>query len=92
MNGDYVVLAATRGAANPNGAAGGIGRALTVVHLVGMPLSGTSVNPAQKRAGFFVSGDLSSQLWLFIVVLMVGAHVVVAHFRTLVGANGAASD
>lgn len=88
----YVVLVTTRGAANPNVAAGGIGLALTVVHLVGIPLTGTSVNPARSIGpALFVGGDALSQLWLFVVAPMVGALVAVGLFRALFGANGAVS-
>ncbi|HZX72033.1 MAG TPA: aquaporin, partial [Rhodanobacter sp.] len=51
-----------------------IGLALATVHLVGVPLTGTSVNPARSLGpALFVGGEALSQLWLFIVAPLVGA-------------------
>ena len=45
-----------------------IGLALTVVHLIGIPLTGTSVNPARSLGpALIVGGQALSQVWLFIV-------------------------
>ena len=42
--------------------------ALTVVHLIGIPLTGTSVNPARSLGpALIIGGDALSQVWLFIV-------------------------
>ncbi|APY91289.1 MIP family channel protein [Streptomyces alfalfae] len=50
-----------------------IGIALAVIHLVGIPLTGTSVNPARSLGpALFAGGGALSQLWLFIVAPMVG--------------------
>ena len=50
-----------------------IGLTLTVVHLVGIPLTGTSVNPARSIGpALFEGGEALKQLWLFIVAPMVG--------------------
>lgn len=60
-----------------------IGLALAVIHLVGIPLTGTSVNPARSLGpALFAGGGALSQLWLFIIapliggVLAAGAHRV----------------
>lgn len=51
-----------------------IGAALTAVHLVGIPLTGTSVNPARSLGpALFAGGDALSQVWLFIVAPLAGA-------------------
>ncbi len=51
-----------------------IGLALTFVHLVGIPLTGTSVNPARSLGpALFVGGDALSQLWVFILAPFSGA-------------------
>lgn len=70
----FVVLSVTRAAANPAVAAVAVGLALTVVHLVGIPLTGTSVNPARSIASavFAGNGDAWAHLWLFIVAPLVG--------------------
>ena len=50
-----------------------IGFALLVVHLVGIPLTGTSVNPARSIGpALFAGGDALAQVWLFIVAPLIG--------------------
>jgi aquaporin Z len=59
-----------------------IGLALAVVHLIGIPLTGTSVNPARSIApALFAAGDALAQLWLFIVAPLVGAVLAVVVHR-----------
>lgn len=51
-----------------------IGLALAVVHLVGIPLTGTSVNPARSLGpAFFGGASALSQVWLFLIAPLVGA-------------------
>ena len=51
-----------------------IGLTLTLVHLIGIPLTGTSVNPARSLApAIFAGGEALSQVWVFIVAPFVGA-------------------
>ena len=51
-----------------------IGFTLTFVHIIGIPLTGTSVNPARSIApAIFVGGDALSQLWIFILGPIFGA-------------------
>ena len=51
-----------------------IGLTLTFVHLIGIPLTGTSVNPARSLApAIFAGGDALKQVWLFILAPFVGA-------------------
>lgn len=77
----YVVLAATRKVANPHVAAPAIGLALTTVHLIGIPLTGTSVNPARSIGpALFVGGDALAQVWLFIVAPLVGGALAALGF------------
>ncbi|MFE0172185.1 MIP family channel protein [Streptomyces sp. NPDC059002] len=53
-----------------------IGIALAVIHLVGIPLTGTSVNPARSLGpALFAGGAALSQLWLFLVAPLVGGVV-----------------
>ncbi len=80
-----VVLFATHKAAIQGLAGVAIGMALVVVHLIGIPLTGTSVNPARSIGpALVVGGSYLSQLWLFIVAPLVGAiiaavvHMVIA--------------
>jgi aquaporin Z len=59
---------------SPQGFAGvSIGLSLTLIHLVGIPITGTSVNPARSLGpAVFAGGDALSQLWLFIVAPIIG--------------------
>jgi aquaporin Z len=68
-----VVLSVTSHAATAGFAGLAIGLALTVVHLVGIPLTGTSVNPARSLGpALIVGGAALEQVWLFIVAPLVG--------------------
>jgi aquaporin Z len=68
-----VVLFATHKAAIQGAAGVSIGFALAMVHLIGIPLTGTSVNPARSLGpALVVGGTALSQVWLFIVAPLVG--------------------
>jgi aquaporin Z len=72
----FVVLRVTSATANAATAAIAIGLALTVVHLVGIPITGTSVNPARSLGpALVVGGTPLRQVWLFIVAPVVGGAV-----------------
>jgi aquaporin Z len=68
-----VILGATHGLA-PKGFAGlAIGLALTMIHLVGIKITGTSVNPARSIGpALFVGGDALRHLWVFLAAPLVG--------------------
>lgn len=69
-----IVLLVTRKASWPQLGGVAIGLALATVHLMGVPLTGTSVNPARSLGpALFVGGEALSQVWLFIVAPLVGA-------------------
>ena len=56
-----------------------IGLTLTLVHWIGIPLTGTSVNPARSiSAAVFAGGEALGQVWVFIVAPLVGA-ILAAH-------------
>lgn len=79
-----VVLLATSSAPAPGSAGLAIGAALVVVHLVGIPLDATSVNPARSIGpALFQGGAALAQLWLFVVAPLVGAAVAAGAFRLL---------
>ena len=70
----FVVLRVTSATANPATATMAIGLTLTVVHLVGIPITGTSVNPARSLGpALIVGGAALNQVWLFIIAPLVGA-------------------
>ena len=69
-----VILLVTEKVATPALAGLAIGLSLTAVHLVGIPLTGTSVNPARSFGpALFEGGTALSQVWLFILAPLVGA-------------------
>ena len=71
-----VVLSATSYVASANFAGLAVGMALTAVHLFGIPLTGTSVNPARSLGpAIIVGGDALNQVWLFIVAPLVGGAI-----------------
>jgi aquaporin Z len=80
-----IVLLATRHATTAGFAGLAIGAGLLVVHLVGIPLTGTSVNPARSLGPALVlGGDALKQLWLFIAAPLVGGALAAACSRFLV--------
>lgn len=78
----FTVLAATDIRA-PVGFAGlAIGLVLTLIHLVGIPVTNTSVNPARSIGpAIFVGGWALAQLWLFIVAPLIGAAIAAAVYK-----------
>jgi aquaporin Z len=69
----FTVLASTDRIANVAFAGIPIGLVLTLIHLVGIPVTNTSVNPARSIGpAIFVGGWALSQLWLFIVAPLAG--------------------
>ncbi len=80
----FVILAVTNKAANAATAGVVIGLTLAVVHLLGIPIDGTSVNPARSLGpALIVGGTALSQVWLFIVAPLVGG-IVAAGLHWLV--------
>jgi aquaporin Z len=79
-----VIFGATSKAA-PAGFAGiAIGLSLTTVHLVGIPITGTSVNPARSLGPALFAGTTAlSQLWLFIVAPIIGAVIAALVWKYL---------
>jgi aquaporin Z len=68
-----VILGATGRKAHPAIAGLAIGLTLVVIHLVGIRITGTSVNPARSLGpALMVGGKALSQLWLFIVAPLLG--------------------
>jgi aquaporin Z len=69
----------------PQGFAGiPIGIALVVIHLIGIPITGTSVNPARSLGpAIFAGGAALSQLWLFIVAPIIGGIIAAILWKSL---------
>ncbi len=61
-----------------------IGLTLTFVHIVGIPLTGTSVNPARSIGpALFAGGDALANLWVFIVAPLAGAIIAALVFKAI---------
>jgi len=68
-----VILLATDRASNAAMAGLAIGATLAVCHLVGIPLTGTGVNPARSFGpALMEGGEALKQVWLFILAPLVG--------------------
>ena len=68
-----------------------VGAALTLVHLIGLPLTGTSVNPARSFApALFVGGTPLHQVWLFLLAPLVGAALAALAYNVIAGHKQAA--
>jgi aquaporin Z len=79
-----VILLVTGRSATPGFAGLAIGLTLTAVHLVGIPLDGTSVNPARSLGpALFAGGDSLAHVWLFLVAPLIGGALAVAGVRGL---------
>ena len=78
----FVIFGSTHKNA-PKGFAGvSIGLSLALIHLVGIPITGTSVNPARSLGpAVFAGGDALSQLWLFIVAPIIGCVIAAVLWR-----------
>lgn len=61
-----------------------IGLTLAFVHIMGIPLTGTSVNPARSLApALFLGGQALKQVWVFIVAPFVGSALAAVVFKFL---------
>ncbi|HLU18033.1 MAG TPA: aquaporin Z [Edaphocola sp.] len=71
-----IIMGATDKFANGKFAGIAIGLALTLIHLISIPITNTSVNPARSLSqAVFVGGNALAQLWLFWVAPIAGAIV-----------------
>jgi aquaporin Z len=69
----FVIMGATHGSAPKGFAPLAIGLCLTLIHLISIPVTNTSVNPARSTGvAVFASGWALSQLWLFWLAPLVG--------------------
>lgn len=72
----FVIMGATDGRAPAGFAPVAIGLCLTLIHLISIPVSNTSVNPARSIAtAIFARGEYLPQVWLFIVAPIIGGAI-----------------
>lgn len=70
----FVILSSTHPKASVKFAPIAIGLCLTLIHLITIPVTNTSVNPARSLApALFVGGAALTQLWLFLIAPVIGA-------------------
>jgi aquaporin Z len=82
----YVILGVTSRRATPALAGVTIGLALTLIHLIAIPIDGTSVNPARSLGvAWFGGGHALGQVWLFIVAPIIGAVIAGVSHAMIVG-------
>lgn len=83
-----IIMGATDKFANGKFAGIAIGLALTLIHLISIPITNTSVNPARSTSqALFVQGESLGQLWLFWVAPILGAIVGGIIYKSLLASN-----
>lgn len=86
----FIIMGATDKRAPAGLAPLAIGLALTLIHLISIPVTGTSVNPARSTGVAFFAADWAvGQLWLFWVAPIVGGALGAVAYRAIAG-NGKA--
>jgi aquaporin Z len=84
----FVIMGATHGRAAAGFAPIAIGLALTLIHLISIPVTNTSVNPARSIGPALVEGGVAlNQLWLFIVAPLLGGLLGGWGYRALIADN-----
>lgn len=85
-----VILGATDGRAPQGFAPIAIGLALTLIHLISIPITNTSVNPARSTGpALFAGVELFRQLWMFWVAPILGAILAGIFYSRVLGESGA---
>jgi aquaporin Z len=80
----YTILGVTSDKEKSSVAGIVIGLTLTFVHIMGIPLTGTSVNPARSLApALFLGGQALSQVWVFIVAPFIGSIIAAVIYNVL---------
>ena len=84
----FVIMGSTHGKAPAGFAPIAIGLCLTLIHLVSIPVSDTSVNPARSTGvALFAQTGALSQLWLFWVAPIVGGMTGAVVYKAVAGAR-----
>jgi aquaporin Z len=84
----YVILGTTDSRAPQGFAPLAIGLCLTLIHLISIPITNTSVNPARSTGVAFFNGNgAPGQLWLFWVAPIIGAAIAGATYAIITGVH-----
>ncbi|CCH78704.1 aquaporin [Nostocoides japonicum T1-X7] len=84
----YVILGSTDDRGPKSFAPIAIGFTLTIIHLVSIPVTNTSVNPARSLGvAWFAGGAALGQVWLFILAPLIGAAIAGASYAAITGAR-----
>jgi len=87
----FIILGATDGRAPAGFAPIAIGLGLTLIHLISIPVSNTSVNPARSLGtAVFAGGGYLTQVWMFFVAPIIGAAIGAFAYK-FVGSSDSAS-
>jgi aquaporin Z len=83
-----VIMGSTHGKAPAGFAPIAIGLALVLIHLISIPVTNTSVNPARSTGPALVEGGIAlSQLWVFWVAPLIGGALGGWAYRELIAGN-----
>ena len=89
----YIILGATDTRAPKGFAPIAIGLGLTLIHLISIPISNTSVNPARSTGVAFFNGNgAPGQLWVFWLAPILGAVIAGATFHLITGVDRSDRD
>ena len=89
----WTIMGATDDAAPKGFGPIAIGLALTLIHLVSLPVTNTSVNPARSiGVAWFAGGPAIAQLWLFILAPIIGAAIAAVTYRPITGSDPASAQ
>jgi len=85
-----VIMGATHGRASAGFAPIAIGLALVLIHLISIPVTNTSVNPARSTGPALVEGGIAlQQLWIFWLAPLIGGALGGLAYRSLIAGNEA---
>ena len=89
----YMILGATDDRAPKGFAPIAIGLGLTLIHLVSIPVTNTSVNPARSLGvAWFAGGAALAQVWLFFVAPIIGAAIAGATYAAITASKVALDE
>lgn len=84
----FIIMGATHGRAASGFAPIAIGLGLTLIHLISIPVTNTSVNPARSTGPALVEGGIAlQQLWLFWLAPLIGGALGGWLYRSLIAGN-----